>query len=66
MATAMTMTRTVVETSSDIDSVNEDSGGGGELGFRDFWDFFYFFFLQANDLRDCRFLHAIALAACED
>jgi hypothetical protein len=43
MATATTMTRTAVETSSDIDGVNEDGGsggGGGELGFRDFWDLF--------------------------
>lgn len=51
MATAMTMTRTAVETSSDIDGVNEDSGGGGELGFRDFWDFFLFFLFASERLK---------------
>lgn len=50
MATATTMTRTAVETSSDIDGVNED-GGGSELGFRDFWDFFLFFLFASERLK---------------
>lgn len=73
LATTTTRTRTTVEASCDVDGDNEDGVGGGQLGFRDFQDFYLFILIfhfasgrHKGPHAKIGFSHAVTLAACKD